>query len=139
MKLAPGEAFLVNGVRLENGQKPARIRITDNDARVLRCSDALKPEDVNTPVKQIYFAVQLLITGDIEAANALPAIDTACLDLESAFSHVDVTIVSTLREMIRRGNYYSALCYIKQLLIVEEGLLGAEGPPSSPLLVRNAA
>ena len=66
LKIAPGERFIVNGAVLENGDKPARIRIADGDARVLRCRDALLPEDVNTPVKQVYYAVQLLITGDLK-------------------------------------------------------------------------
>ena len=58
LKIAPGERFIVNGALLENGDKPARIRIADGNVRVLRCRDALRPEEVDTPVKRIYFAIQ---------------------------------------------------------------------------------
>jgi flagellar biosynthesis repressor protein FlbT len=44
LKIAPGERFIVNGALLENGDKPARIRISDGNVRILRCQDALHPD-----------------------------------------------------------------------------------------------
>ena len=109
LKIAPGERFIVNGAILENGDKPARIRITEGDVRVLRCRDALRPEEVNSPCKQIYYAVQLLITGDLEEGGTLPAIDDECSKLLDVFKTIDPELIPTLRSMISRGNYYSAL------------------------------
>ncbi|OYW87119.1 MAG: flagellar biosynthesis repressor FlbT, partial [Hyphomonas sp. 32-62-5] len=51
LKIAPGERFIINGATLENGDKPARIRVVEGDARVLRVRDAMHPSEVNTPVK----------------------------------------------------------------------------------------
>ncbi|MEH6410375.1 MAG: flagellar biosynthesis repressor FlbT [Hyphomonas sp.] len=123
LKIAPGERFIVNGAILENGDKPARIRITDSDVRVLRCRDALRPEEVNTPCKQVYYAVQLLITGDLEEFGTLPAIDDECAKLLDVFKAIDPELIPTLRSMISRGNYYSALCHLRQILILENQLL----------------
>lgn len=123
LKIAPGERFIVNGAILENGDKPARIRITDSDVRVLRCRDALRPEEVNTPCKQVYYAVQLLITGDLEEFGTLPAIDDECAKLLDVFKAIDPELIPTLRSMIGRGNYYSALCHLRQILILENQLL----------------
>tara|TARA_R110002020_G_scaffold399971_1_gene610015 strand:- start:226891 stop:227319 length:429 start_codon:yes stop_codon:yes gene_type:complete len=131
LKIAPGERFIVNGAVLENGDKPARIRIADGDARVLRCRDALLPEDVNTPVKQVYYAVQLLITGDLKEADTLPAIDGACSKLLDVFHAIDPELVPMLRSMISRGNYYSALCHMRQMLIFEGQLLARVSSPVS--------
>ena len=69
LKIAPGERFIINGATLENGDKPARIRVVEGDARVLRLRDAMRPEEVNTPVKRVYYAIQLLITGDLKEAE----------------------------------------------------------------------
>ena len=74
LKLAAGEKVVINGALLENGDKPSSLRIADANARVLRCRDALKPEEVDTPVKQVYYAIQLLITGDLEDDRVLPAL-----------------------------------------------------------------
>ncbi|MEH6489126.1 flagellar biosynthesis repressor FlbT [Hyphomonas oceanitis] len=130
LKIAPGERFIVNGAVLENGDKPARIRIADGDARVLRCRDALRPEEVNTPVKQVYYAVQLLITGDLKEADTLPAIDDACSNLLDVFRVLDAELVPMLRSMISRGNYYSALCHMRQMLAFESQLLARTGSSS---------
>lgn len=123
LKIAPGERFIVNGALLENGDKPARIRIADGNVRVLRCRDALRPEEVDTPVKRIYFAIQLLITGDLEVADTVPAIDAECVALLDIFRPIDPELIPTLRSMLSRGNHYSALCHLRQILTLETQLL----------------
>ena len=122
-KIAPGERFIVNGATLENGDKPARIRVVEGDARVLRCRDAMRPQEVNTPVKQVYYAIQLLITGDLPQEETLPAIDAECERLEDVFAHVDGTLIPVLRDMVGRGNYYSAMCHLRQIMTIEAELL----------------
>lgn len=126
LKLAPGERFIINGTLLENGDKPGRIRVPSPDVMVLRCRDALKPSEVDTPVKQVYYAIQLLITKDLEEEDTVPAIHRACDDLKDAFHILKPELIPTLQEMIRRGNYYSALCYLKPIIELEGQLLGNE-------------
>jgi len=131
LKIAPGERFIVNGALLENGDKPARIRIADGAARVLRCRDALRPEDVDTPVKRIYFAIQLMITGDLEPKDVTPAIDADCAALLDVFRPIDPEMIPTLRSMISRGNHYSALCHLRQILAIEAQLLARRLPAAT--------
>lgn len=130
LSLAPFERFIVNGAVLENGDRPSRIRIKDNDARVLRCSDAMKPHEVNTPVKQVYYAIQLMITGDLEPSKVLQSLLDECDRLVSVFEIVAPTAIPVLRSMIEDGNYYSALCHLRQILKMEDELLcsGALSP-----------
>jgi flagellar protein FlbT len=123
LKIAPGERFIINGATLENGDKPTRIRIIEGDARVLRLRDALHPDDVNTPVKRVYYAIQLLITGDVNEVEALPSIDAQCCQLLDVFSTIDPELIPTLRMMVSRGNYYSALCHLRQVLAIEAELI----------------
>lgn len=138
LKLAPGERFVVNGAVLENGEKTSRIRITDANARVLRCRDALRPDEVDTPLKQIYFAIQLLITGDLDEPAALPAIDTECCKLLDIFDKIEPEAVPVLRTMIERRNYYSALCHLRQLMALEANLLARRGIETRPPLAAQA-
>lgn len=133
LKIAPGERFIINGATLENGDKPTRIRVVEGDARVLRLRDAMRPEEVNTPVKRVYYAIQLLITGDLKEADALPAIDSECCQLLDVFRTVDPQLIPVLRSMLSRGNYYSALCHLRQVLALEEKLLAMPGAvPAEP-------
>jgi len=132
LKFAPGERFIVNGALLENGDKPARIRIGDSNVRVLRCRDALRPEEVDTPVKRIYFAIQLLITGDLDVAESLPSIDAECKALIDIFKPIDAELIPTLRSMLSRGNHYSALCHLRQVLAIEAQLLARRAATDIP-------
>lgn len=130
LKIAPGERFIVNGALLENGDKPARIRISESNVRVLRCRDALRPEEIDTPVKRIYFAIQLLITGDLKEDDTIQAIDAECIALLDIFRPIDAELIPTLRSMLSRGNHYSALCHLRQVLAIEAQLLNRRAPPA---------
>jgi flagellar protein FlbT len=123
LKIAPGEKFIVNGALLENGDKPTRIRVLEANTRILRLQDALHPDDVDTPVKQVYYAIQLLITGDVDVAETVPAIDAQCCELLDVFRTIGPDLIPTLREMLQRGNYYSALCHLRQILLIEAELM----------------
>jgi flagellar protein FlbT len=132
-KVAPGERFIINGATLENGDKPARIRVVEGDARVLRCRDAMHPSDVDTPIKRVYYAIQLLVTGDLKEDATVPAIDAECARLEDVFHHIDAELIPVLRSMVRRGNYYSAMCHLRQIMPVEAELLALPGKSDTSL------
>ncbi|MEM9571374.1 MAG: flagellar biosynthesis repressor FlbT [Pseudomonadota bacterium] len=126
LKLAPQERFYINGTVLVNGDKPGGIRVPGPDVMVLRHRDALKPHEVTTPVKRVYFTIQLLITRDLDEEETLPKLEQACADLAEAFAPADPDLIPVLQEMIRRRNYFSALCYLKQIVKLEAQLLGEE-------------
>ncbi|HAO36610.1 MULTISPECIES: flagellar biosynthesis repressor FlbT [unclassified Hyphomonas] len=123
LKLAAGERFVVNGAMLENGDKPSTVRVVDDNARILRCRDALKPQDVDTPTKRVYYAIQLIITGDLQEDDVLPAILDECERLEDVFESIDRKLLSVLRSMLDRGNFYSALCHLRNIIAIEAELL----------------
>lgn len=123
LSLAPGERVLVNGVMLENGDRPSSLRIADPDARVLRCRDALRPEEVTSPARRVYFAIQLFISGDLDPARAMDALLRECDDLAIAFEPVNRSWIRVLTDMLRKGNFYSALCHLKPILRIESELL----------------
>lgn len=123
LKLSPREKYYVNGALLENGDRPNTIRVMDNNARILRYSDALLPNEVDTPVRRVYYAVQLLITGDLDAREVLPAIDAECAHLESVFEPFNAKPISLVRNMVCRGNYYSAIIQLRRIFPLEARLL----------------
>lgn len=130
LELAPEERFYINGTVLENGAQSAGFRLPSPNVRVLRHRDALQPSEVTTPVTQVYFTIQLLITGDLVEAETLPKLERDCADLNAAFAPADPDLIPVFQEMIRRRNYFSALCYLKQIVKLESHLLGAEAPAS---------
>ncbi len=124
LKLRPNEKFIINGVVIENGPKAHRIRICDDDARVLRCSDAIKPEQATTPVKKLYYGIQLLITGDLpQDAETLAAVEKEITVLETAFSGIGQDVFRNIKAAMAQNRYYSALCSLKRLVLIENTLL----------------
>ena len=126
LQLAPEERFYLNGTVFENGDAPGGIRVPSPDVKVLRTRDALKPHEVTTPVKQVYYAIQLLITQDVDEEATLPSLEKACDDLSSAFAPAHPDVIPILQDMLRRRSYFSALCYLKQIIELEAQLLGEE-------------
>ncbi len=70
LKLAPKERVLINGVVIENGDRRSRFSIMTPQAKVLRLRDAIHPEEVNTPVRRVCYAAQLVLSGDTEPDQA---------------------------------------------------------------------
>ncbi len=83
LSLKPGEAVIVNGAVLRNGDRRGTM-LLENQARVLREKDVLHPETAETPGQHAYFAImQLYLMGQHDGAvydqvaaaltNALPS------------------------------------------------------------------
>jgi flagellar protein FlbT len=127
LKLAPNERFIINGAVVENGDRPGVIRIRDRQTRILRCRDALLPDDANTPVRRVYYAVQLIVTGDLPSSSARePAMQAACTALGDAFGAAFGGRAEHIGAMIARGEYHSVLCLLRQMMLVESALLARD-------------
>jgi len=59
ISLKPGEKFVLNGAVIENGDRRANL-LLKNKASVLREKDILHEEDVDTPVRRIYFPIMMM-------------------------------------------------------------------------------
>jgi len=129
LSLKAEEKFLVNGALLINGSKRSQIRIGDDDVNVLRLSDALHPDEVTTPVRRIYYAAQIFLSGDAKA-NDISA------DILDGLSALEVVFENTpLQDQIQKskkaaadGRYYSLICALRPLLVLEAKLLDVAVP-----------
>lgn len=59
ISLKPGEKLVVNGAVIVNGDRRSTL-ILQNKASLLREKDILLAEDVDTPIKHIYFPIMLM-------------------------------------------------------------------------------
>ncbi len=124
IRLRPYEKFLVNGVVIENGDKRVRLRIKSQDANILRLRDAMHPSEATTPVKRLYYAAQLAVTGDADE-------ETARVELLRGFESLyDALPDPAHREMIDQAQqhlaeneFYRVMRALRPLIQVEEKLL----------------
>jgi len=124
LSLKPNEKFLVNGALLSNGPKRSQICVSQENVHVLRMSDVIHPEEVNTPIRRVYYATQVILSGDVSAKENFEEILGGLQALTEVF--VDTPLLKNIAKATsaaNSGRYYSVLCALKPLLEVEKELL----------------
>ena len=124
LKLSPKERVLINGAVIENGERRARLAIITPKANILRLRDAVHPEEANTPVRRACYATQLVLSGDLDPAEArLPSL-RRIEELSQVFTDPDSrAALARATEAILQNNHYQALKSLRSLLPREERLM----------------
>lgn len=126
LKLGPNERVLVNGAVIENGERRGRISILTPNANILRLRDAIRPNEVNTPVRRVCYIAQLVLSGDAAEDEAKPQILRGIEQLSQVLrdddsrGHLDGATLA-----VCRNDFYRALKSLRNLLPREARLLGA--------------
>lgn len=124
LKLAPKERVLINGVVVENGDRRSRFSIMTPDANVLRLRDAIHPDEVNTPVRRVCYAAQLVLSGDTEPERARQLLLRRVEELSQVFTDTDSRrVLSEATEALLAEQYYKCLKALRALLPREERLM----------------
>ena len=124
IRLRPHEKFLINGAVVENGDKRAKLRVKSRDANILRLRDALHPNDATTPVKRIYYAAQLVVTGDADPHASLPDILSGLNALYEVLPGDDIR--QHITEAISHAQeyeFYHVMRMLKKVIPFEDQLL----------------
>ena len=131
LKLGPKERVLVNGAVIENGDRRSRLSILTPNANILRLRDAIRPDEVTTPVRRVCYIAQLVLSGDADATEArfqllrgIEQLARALIDVESREA------LEEARTAVEGGDIYRALKRLRSLLPLEARLLEASGRPS---------
>lgn len=131
LKLSPKERVLVNGAVIENGDRRSRLSILTPNANILRLRDAIRPDEVNTPVKRVCYIVQLVLSGDADESEGrhqlLNGIEQLSQVLRDPDSRVALSAASTA---ILDGDFYKGLKQLRLLLPRESRLLSVAPRPS---------
>ncbi|MEM6650605.1 MAG: flagellar biosynthesis repressor FlbT [Pseudomonadota bacterium] len=124
LTLKPREKFLVGGCLVENGPRRSSIRIIDENVFVLRLSDALHPDEVTTPVKRAYHAVQQILACEISEKDGHVHLLAQLKSLHEVFEGTahEATIARACANAAA-GKYHGALIGLKALIEVESKLL----------------
>lgn len=124
LKLAPKERVLINGVVIENGDRRSRFSIMTPQANVLRLKDAIHPDEVNTPVRRVCYAAQLVLSGDMEPEQARQQLLRRVEELSQVFTDADSRrVLSQATDALIAEHYYKCLKYLRSLLPREERLM----------------
>ena len=127
LKLNPRERVLVNGAVIENGDRRSKLSILTPNANILRLRDAIRPDEVNTPVRRVCYIAQLVLSGDAEEDEATRQLTRGIDQLRQALldedSHLQLRAALTA---VGNGDFYRALKCLRALLPHEERLIAAQ-------------
>jgi flagellar protein FlbT len=127
LKLGPKERVLVNGAVIENGDRRSRLSVLTPNANILRLRDAIRPDEVNTPVRRVCYIAQLILSGDAKVDEARFQLLRGIEQLSQALTDVDSRQqLSEATEAFLDGEYYRGLKRLRCLLPREERLLATQ-------------
>lgn len=127
LSLKPHEKFVVNGAVMINGDRKGEI-VLQNKASILREKDILQPQDASTPLKRVYFPIQMMY---LDSASGGDNVDVyydsfaeRMADFMGVVSNPDVlaACVAISRDVLG-GQYYRALMTCRRLFEYEQELL----------------
>ena len=87
-------------------------------------SDALHPDEVNTPFRRLYYAVQLILTKDESLENLQEDTKARFERLIKVFKDMPCEPgLIKAKNAFAAGRYYSVICGLKSMLKFEQELL----------------
>jgi len=116
-RIPVGEKIVVNGAVLTNTGSKAMHFSLENDAAVMRERDILLPENVQTPLQQVYLYVQLMyIEPDSYADHYKSFQEAAQIAFLSTTDEVARNNVFEIVGLVGEKNYYAALKMLRKNL-----------------------
>ena len=129
ISLRAGEKIFINGAVLRPDRKVTLAFL--NSVTFLLEQHVLKPEDTNTPLKQMYFMIQTAIMDPKAADSALEMAKGSLSLLRAAFENQEILAeLSVVDDLLSRGRNFESLRVIRRLFAKEEVILNG-GKPSS--------
>lgn len=126
IKLAPNERILINGAVIQNGERRAKLAIRTPKANVLRLADAIHPDAATTPVTRSIYLCQLILSGDLPAAEGRRKLLRALEELSQVFADSDSRdILARATTAVIAENDYIALKTLRRLLDREARMFGS--------------
>lgn len=120
--LKANERIFINGAVIRVDRKVSLELL--NDVQFLLENHVLQAEDATTPLRQLYFLVQVMVMSPADRDAAMPLFRESLPALLSAFSnHRIVTELKHVDRLVTEEKYYEALKTIRGLYPDEEETL----------------
>lgn len=118
--LKPGELFVINGTLIRNGGKAAKLTI-ETQCRMLRETEIIREDEVDTPCKQIWMTLQIIHLSDNPAeAYALLLAQIAEI---TALMPSSAPYIAALNNALQENHTHKALKEVKRLVQHERELM----------------
>jgi flagellar protein FlbT len=117
--LRAGERIYINGAVLRVDRK-ATLELM-NDATFLLETHVMKAEDATTPLRQIYFVVQVMLMDPASARNTAQLATSLIAKARGAFESVQIRRgLDSVLDLIARARYFDAMKALRLMYPLEQ-------------------
>lgn len=137
ISLKPNEKIYINGAVVRVDRKVSIEFL--NDVQFLLENHVLQPEQAATPLRQLYFIVQVMLMNPTESEEARALFRRTLPLLLSTFS--DAQVRATLKDvdrLVSEGEVYDALKAIRGLYSLEAEIIGGARAAKAPQNIAQA-
>ena len=132
ISLKTGEKIFINGAVLRVDRKVGLEFL--NDVTFLLENHVLQPEDATTPLRQLYFIVQMMLINPEGAEQSQAMFKKSVVMLLSCFSNEQIlTELKHIDAMVTEGRVFESLKAIRALYKIEEEILNNQQMPVETL------
>lgn len=119
LSLKPGEKFVVNGAVIVNGDRRTTV-VLQNKASLLREKDILPAEEVDTPVKHVYFPIMLMYMDPAGFNKYHEQFVLRMTEFMSVVEDAETKLMCVaISKEVMDGEFYKALMKCKKLFQYE--------------------
>lgn len=120
LTLKPGEKFVINGAVVQNADRRATL-VIENKASILREKDIMMPEQANTPMRRIYFAIMMMYLDDRGSKQYYEQFVQRMAEFMEAISTPDALAECVnITGYVHEKQYYKALLACRKLFSFEQ-------------------
>ncbi len=124
--LRAGERIYINGAVIRVDRK-ATLELL-NDATFLLETHVMQAEDATTPLRQIYFVVQVMLMDPASARTTAVLANSLVTKAMTAFDSMSIKQgLSVVAELIARSRYFEAMKSLRGLYPIERREMFCEG------------
>ena len=129
IQLKPKERVIINGAVIEGHPDNRTEIVVLNNAAVMRQKHILQESEADTPVKRLYFALQMLYLDEDSRPTYEPTYKKFHKDLVDTFSLPTIkTSLELIEEAAGKQKYYDAMKVARDLIKVEAELFKISNP-----------
>jgi flagellar protein FlbT len=138
LSLKPNEKLYVNGAVIRVDRKVTLELL--NDVQFLLENHVLQPEDASTPLRQLYFILQVMLMNPQGAVEACDMFRRSLPLMLANFTDERIrTALKNVDRMVGEDKVFDALRAIRALYPLEQAILSATGTDAQPPQTEDAA
>ncbi|RFC63004.1 flagellar biosynthesis repressor FlbT [Fulvimarina endophytica] len=123
ISLRAGERIFVNGAVVKADRKTTLEFL--NDVTFLLESHVMQAEDATTPLRQLYFIVQMMLMDPANVDESRSLFARSLATMLKTYSNRDILAgLQDMHDMVERGRSFEALKCLRTLIPIEDRILG---------------